>query len=130
MISSRHPITSLNGTTLFLISSWALPSHTSVPCESPDILTSSAKVVGFVSYTMLIVNGVPNSGIPNVPVGHIICSFVTPKAFVDVNILMVSLSSIGTFNISVLVRSCIIRSWVGSEWPKISNFNKSSSIEW
>ena len=82
-----------------------MPSQTSVPCESPDILISSANVVGLVSDTIEIVNGVPNSGIPSVPVGHIICSFVTPSAFVEVNILIVSLSSIGTFNISVLVKS-------------------------
>ena len=56
--------------------------------------------VGFVSATIPIVNGVPNSGIPRVPVVHIISSFVTPNAFVLVNILIVALSSSGTFNIS------------------------------
>ena len=33
--------------------------------------------------------------------------------------------SSGTFKISVPVKSCIIRSCVGSEWPKISSFSKS-----
>ena len=86
---------------LFLINSWAFPSQTSVPCESPEILTSSPNVVGLVSSTNLIVNGVPNSGIPNVPVLHIICSLVTPSASVDVKIDIVALSSRGTFMISV-----------------------------
>ena len=35
----------------------------------------------------------------------IICSLVTPRAFVDVNILIVALSSIGTSNIFVPVKS-------------------------
>ena len=130
IISSRHPITWEKGTTLFLINSCALPNQTSVPCDKPDILINSAKVLGLVSSTIPIVNGVPNSGIPSVPVLHIICSLVTPNALVDVNILIVSLSSNGTFNISVPVKSCIIRNWVGSEWPNISSFNKSASIEW
>ena len=51
MISSRHPITFLNGTWIFPFSSGvhkslALPNHTSVPCERPDILISSANVIG------------------------------------------------------------------------------------
>ena len=130
IISSRHPITSLNGTISFFIKSWALPNHTSVPWDKPDILINSAKVVGFVSATIPIVKGVPNSGIPRVPVLHIICSLVTPRALVDVNILIVSLSSKGTLVISVPVKSWIILSCVGSECPNISSFKTHSSIAW
>ena len=129
-MSSRQPIVSLNGTMLFAISSWAFPNQTSVPCERPDILINSANVVGFVSSTNLIVNGVPNSGIPSVPVLHIIWSVVTPKASVLVNIDIVSLSSKGTFRISVPDWFCINLNCVGSLWPKISSFNKHWSIEW
>ena len=118
------------GTTLFLINSWALPNHTSVPWASPEILTNSANVVGLVSSTNLIVNGVPNSGTPRVPVSHIICSLVTPRAFIEVNIDIVSLSSKGTFVISSPVISWIILNWVGSVCPSISNFNTSWSIAW
>ena len=130
MISSRQPIVSLNGTILLAISSWAFPNQTSVPWDSPDIFINSANVVGFVSSTSFIVNGVPNSGIPNVPVLHIICSFVTPKASVDVNIDIVALSSRGTFKISVPDCSWINLNCVGSLWPRISSFNKHWSIEW
>ena len=107
-----------------------MPNHTSVPWERPDILINSANVVGFVSATIPIVNGVPNSGIPSVPVSHNICSLVTPSAFVDVNILIVSLSSSGTLVISVCVKSWIIRNCVGSECPSISSFNTHWSIAW
>ena len=130
MISSRQPIVSLNGTIFFWISSWAFPSQTSVPWERPAIFISSPKVVGLVSSTNFIVNEVPNSGIPSVPVLHIICSLVTPKASVLVNILMVSLSSIGTFIISVPDCIWIIRNCVGSEWPKISSFKTHWSMAW
>ena len=135
IISSRQPITSLNGTFILPFSSGvhkslALPNHTSVPWESPDILTSSAKVVGLVSATIPIVNGVPNSGIPRVPVGHIICSFVTPSTLVLVNILIVSLSSSGTSSTLVWLKSWISLSCVGSECPKISSLSRFSSIEW
>ena len=43
-----------------------------------------------------IVKGVPNSGIPSVPVSHMICSEVTPSGSGDKNIPIVSLSSRGT----------------------------------
>ena len=130
IISSRHPITSENGTILFFIKSCALPSQTSVPCDKPDILINSANVFGLVSSTICIVNFVPNSGIPRVPVLHIIWSDVTPSGAGDKNIPIVSLSSSGTSVTSVPVISCIIRSCVGSEWPNISSFNTSSSILW
>ena len=116
---------SLNSTILFLIKSWALPSHTSVPWDNPAILISSANVVGLVSATSPIVKPVPNSGIPRVPVSHIICSLVTPSGFGDKNIPIVSLSSNGTLVISCPLNSWIILSCVGSECPKISSFNRS-----
>ena len=75
--------------------SWALLSQTSVPCESPDILTNSAKVFGFVSTNICLTKEVPNSGIPEVPVGVPICSDVTPKASVPLNKLITFLSSNG-----------------------------------
>ena len=130
MISSRQPITSLNGTTLFLISSWAFPNHTSVPCDKPDILINSENVVGLVSTSIPIVNGVPNSGIPRVPVSFIICSLVTPSGLGDKNISIVSLSSSGTVVTSIPDKSCNILSCVGSEWPNISSFNTSWSMAW
>ena len=115
---------------LFLINSWAFPNHTSVPCDSPEILINSAKVVGLVSFTNPTVKGVPNSGIPSVPVSHIISSLVTPSGFGDRKIPIVSLSSNGTFNISWPDKSWINLNWVGSEWPNISNFKTSWSIAW
>ena len=105
MISSRHPITSLNGTTWFLINSCAFPNHTSVPWDNPEILISSENVVGLVSTSIPIVNGVPNSGTPKVPVSFIICSLVTPKGSGDKKIPIVALSSSGTFVISSPVKS-------------------------
>ena len=45
-------------------SPWALPSHTSVPWERPDIRTSSSKLVGWISSSICLTNLVPNSGIP------------------------------------------------------------------
>ena len=50
-----------------LMRSWALFSHTSVPCDSPLILMSSPKVVGLVSSSIPRTNLVPNSGMPTVP---------------------------------------------------------------
>ena len=68
-------------------------------------LINSPNVVGLVSSTNFIVNGVPNSGTPKVPVLHIICSLVTPNGSGPKNIAIVSLSSSGTLVTSVLVKS-------------------------
>ena len=101
IISSLQPIISLNGTTLFKIKSLALPVQTSVPWDNPDILTSSAKVFGFVSRSVLITKLVPNSGTPSVPVSQFISSFLTPSSLHDENKLIVFLSSRGTFSTSI-----------------------------
>ena len=50
--------------------SLALPNHTSVPWDNPDIFISSANVVGFVSSNIPSKKDVPNSGTPKVPVGQ------------------------------------------------------------
>ena len=70
-------------------------SQTSVPCDSPEILTSSAKVFGIVSINICLTNGVPNSGTPKVPTTEFISSGVIPKASVPENIFNVSGSAIG-----------------------------------
>ncbi len=49
IISSRQHIASCKVTVPASIKLCAFPSHTSVPCESPEIRISSSKVVGFVS---------------------------------------------------------------------------------
>ena len=107
--------------------SCALPFHTSVPCDKPLILTSSAKVVGFVSFTMPITNFV-NSGKASAPVSQLICSGVTPRAVVEVNKLITFLSSIGISFISIPVLSSRYLNIVGLSCPSISNFNKHDSI--
>ena len=130
IISSRQPITSDNSTTLFLINSWAFPNQTSVPCESPEIWSNSAKVLGFVSETMPRTKPVPNSGTPSVPVSEFICSGVTPSTSVPLNIC-ITFSSTGGISIgSIPLKSCNIRIMVGSSWPRISSFKTLASIEW
>ena len=94
-----------------------------------DILISSSKVVGFVSSNIPLTNFVPNSGIPKDPVFDPICSGSTPNAFVEVNRLMVFLSSSGIVFGSTPVKSCSILITVGSSWPSISNLSKFLSIE-
>ena len=95
-MSSRVHITSLKVAVPLLIKSCAFPSHTSVPCDNPDILSNSSNVLGFVSLSIPLTNLVPDSGIPNVPTSDFIDSGVTPSAFVDEYIDIVSLSSSGT----------------------------------
>ena len=51
-----------------LMMSCALPSHTSVPWDRPEIRISSSMVEGFVSINMPCTKPVPNSGMPSVPV--------------------------------------------------------------
>ena len=93
MISSRVQIASLSVAVLLFTRSCALFNHTSVPCESPEIRISSSKVLGFVSTSISRTNLVPNSGTPNVPTFEPISSGFTPSASVELNILIVSLSS-------------------------------------
>ena len=130
IISSRQHIASWSVTTPWSINVWAFPNHTSVPCDKPDIRINSSNVVGFVSTNIPLTNFVPNSGIPKLPTSECICSGDTPKAFVELNIDIVSLSSNGTLVGSFPVRSCNILITVGSSCPSISNFNKFWSIEW
>jgi len=49
------------------------------------IIKLVAKVLGLVSTSMPIVNGVPNSGTPSVPVSFIICSFRCICWFCEIN---------------------------------------------
>ena len=130
MISSRHPITSLNGTTLFLINSLAFPAQTSVPCDKPEILTSSPKVLGLVSTNIWITKLVPSSGRPRVPVGQSISSSVTPSSLVLERRENILLSSIGKVVISRPDKSWSILRTVGLSWPRISSFKTSWSMAW
>jgi len=82
-----------------------------------------------VSTSIPLTNFVPNSGIPYEPTSECICSGVTPKALVEENIDIVSLSSSGTLVGSFPVKSNNILIIVGSSCPSISNFNKFWSIE-
>src|SRR5699024_19377 len=113
-----------------LMSSCALPSQTSVPCDKPEITTNSENVLGFVSSSICLTNDVPNSGTPKVPVLQSICFSVTPRDFVLENICITSGSSSGIVVGSIPLKSCNILKTVGSSCPRISNFNKLSSIEW
>ena len=81
------------------------------------------------STSIPLTNFVPNSGIPYEPTSECICSGVTPKALVEENIDIVSLSSSGTLVGSFPVKSNNILIIVGSSCPSISNFNKFWSIE-
>ena len=137
MISSRQPITFLNGTSITpsafgVHKSLALPNHTSVPCDKPDILINSANVVGLVSSSIPSKNDVPNSGTPRVPVGQYLRPVLsvkprnlylsTPRISGPVNIFIVSKSpkSIAVTSngspcvIYLTANSCNIRSTVGS----------------
>ena len=130
IISSRQPITLDKSQMPERINSCALPSHTSVPCDKPEICTSSENVVGLVSSNIWRTKPVPNSGTPNVPVLHKISSSVTPKEAGLLNICIVSLSSTGIVLGSIPDKSCNIRIIVGSSCPSISSFNTLSWIEW
>ena len=96
-MSSLVHIASDSVTTPCSIRSCALLSHTSVPCDNPDILINSSNVEGLVSSSIPLTNFVPNSGTPKVPTSEFICSGFKPKAFVDEKIDIVSLSSSGIF---------------------------------
>ena len=129
IISSRQHIASFNVTIPCSINVWAFPNHTSVPCDNPDKRISSSNVVGCVSISIPLANFVPYSGIPNVPTSECICSGVTPRAVVELNIDIVSLSSNGIAVGATPVMSCNIRITVGSSCPSMSNFSKFPSIE-
>ena len=90
IISSRQHIASFNVTIPCSINVCAFPSHTSVPCDNPDKRINSSNVVGCVSKSIPLANFVPYSGIPNVPTSECICSGVTPNAFVELKIDIVS----------------------------------------
>ena len=94
-MSSRTVIISLKVAIPCLTYSCALFSHTSVPWESPDILTNSANVLGFVSISICFTNDVPNSGIPDDPVLESMSCGVTPSASVPLNRLITFSSSSG-----------------------------------
>ena len=64
IISSRQHIACCNVTIPCSINDCAFPNHTSVPCDSPDILINSSNVVGCVSKSIPLANFVPYSGIP------------------------------------------------------------------
>ena len=96
MILSRVEIVSFRVIVPFSMSVWALPSHTSVPWDKPEIRSKSANVFGFVSNSMPRTNFVPNSGIPKVPVSQPISSAVTPNASGDSKRDMVAGSPRGT----------------------------------
>src|SRR5699024_7578560 len=113
IISSRQQITLDKSHVPDLIRSCALPNHTSVPWDSPEILTNSEKEVGFVSSNICLTNPVPNSGTPKVPVLHNISSSVTPKGSGELNIPIVALSSTGIVFGSIPDKSCNIRIIVG-----------------
>ena len=68
MMESRVPMTSEMVQVPLWISSCALPSQTSVPCDRPEICSRSVKVLGFASSSMPRTKPVPHSGMLNVPV--------------------------------------------------------------
>ncbi len=110
----------------------ALPSHTSVPWESPAIRTRSEKYFGLVSINICMAKSVPNSGIPSAPSLHPpISSGVIFKAEVFWKRLITSLLSSGiSCTGSIPVKSWSIRIMVGSSCPKISSFKRLWSMEW
>ena len=106
IISSLQQIAVEIVATPLMMSVCAFPSHTSVPCESPEIRTRSAKQVGFASITICMAKSVPNSGIPSAP------SFVPPissgempSADVSLKRLITSGESSGIVFGSIPVRS-------------------------
>ena len=130
IMSSLVQIASFRVTVPLFISVCALFSHTSVPCDKPDILISSSNVVGIVSNNIPLTNFVPNSGTPNEPTFELICSGSNPKALVELNKLIVFLSSNGIVVGSIPVKSCNILIIVGSSCPSISSLSRFLSIEW
>ena len=64
MISSRQQMHEASGAMPALTISCALPIHTSVPWDRPEMRISSSIVVGCVSSSIWRTNFVPNSGTP------------------------------------------------------------------
>ena len=88
---SRVPITSEMVQVPALIKSWALPSHTSVPWDRPEICSKSENLVGWDSSSMPRTKLVPSSGRERVPVlMPPKSSSVTPKAAGELNSDMTS----------------------------------------
>ena len=112
-----------------LMMSCALPSHTSVPCERPEMRMSSSMVVGRVSMSMPRTKLVPNSGMPSVPVSHMICSWVTPSASGLENRLMTFRSSSGISRKLTPVSSSSRCIMVGSSCPRQSSLTRMSCME-
>ena len=83
------------------ISSSALPVHTSVPWDSPEIWISSEKFLGLASSSIPRTKLVPISGMPKVPVWLPICSGVTPSASVEVSRLYTLGSFMGTLSMGM-----------------------------
>ncbi len=96
MISSRVQIQVEIVAVPFSIKVWALPSHTSVPWDKPEIRIRSVNSCGFASRSIPMAKSVPNSGIPSVPIGQPFnSSGVTPRAEVFLKSDMTVLSSSG-----------------------------------
>ena len=125
MISSRQQIAVEISAFPSSINVCALPSHTSVPWDRPEIRTRSEKHFGFVSFNICITNSVPNSGTPREPISiPPISSGVIPRISVLWNSDITSGSSSGIVVASIPVKSSNRRIIVGSSWPRISSFNK------
>ena len=83
---SRVPITSEMVQVPSLIKSWALPSHTSVPWDRPEICSRSEKVLGWdVHRASAAQSWCPSPAGTRVPVLQSMSSSVTPSAAGDVN---------------------------------------------
>ena len=129
-MSSRQPTVSRTLAVPLTISSRALPSHTSVPCEKPERRTRVLKSFGCVSMSIWRVKRVLNSGMATAPVGPSRSSFSKPSTFDEVKMLIVSGSSSGIVRAFTPVRSSSIRIIVGSSWPSISSLRRLSSMQW
>ena len=95
MMSSRVQMHSLRLAVWLRTRSLALPLHTSVPWERPEMRIRSAMLEGLVSSRIPRTKAVPNSGMPRVPVVHPNCSWVSPRASGEVNRDSTFLSSSG-----------------------------------
>ena len=98
MMESRVPMTSEMVQVLLRIRSWALPSHTSVPWDRPEICSRSENLVGWDSSSMPRTKLVPSSGRLRVPVRTPPrSSSVTPRAAGELKRDMTSGSLMETF---------------------------------
>ena len=130
MILSRVPITLEIVQVLLRISSCALPSQTSVPCESPEIWSRSENCLGWDSISIPRTKFVPISGSASVPVLHSISCSVTPSASGDVNRLITAGSLIGISFTLIPVISSKYLYMVGTSCPSSSSFRMVSCREW